>query len=366
MGDEVSDQNKETARTQEPPPRAGSNVSWQTAFRAWSFASKPNASNKGSLPPNSEGKGTGKRGGQPSSQISPKTRTTPVFVSANPADAGLAPYSAEDSFNPDEPRAEIIIRDQIRRCELILKRAMTEEEKDVIRQHFRKAGQNRVPSEHSEEASIQSPSILGDRESSSGGVDPPAIPAYHRILPDLPTLPGFMGSPLGEAGAADLDDASPLDQLRAHFEELEDRIALPRRSSDGQELLTKACADIAFLERHKTVADEKLAALRKDLQTLRAELVELKAGSAPRRPLRLLGGGAHAAGVAIAMAMMVWLVTEAMLHSKRLSDGYGPFINGGFNGLGSVIIFGTWGKFLWFLAAVVYMGVLSVRAALGW
>jgi hypothetical protein len=65
------------------------------------------------------------------------------------------------------------------------------------------------------------------------------------------------------------------------------------------------------------------------------------------------------------MIALVWVVTEAMLHSNRLSDGFGPFINGGYSGLGSVVIFGTWTKFSVFNAMVVYLGVYLVLSVIG-
>ncbi|EAQ84671.1 predicted protein [Chaetomium globosum CBS 148.51] len=73
--------------------------------------------------------------------------------------------------------------------------------------------------------------------------------------------------------------------------------------------------------------------------------------------------GFNSSYVVFAMTVLVWLVTEGMLHSKRLSEGYGPFINGGYNGLGSVVIFGTWSKFFLFYAVAVYLGVVSLRTA---
>lgn len=74
--------------------------------------------------------------------------------------------------------------------------------------------------------------------------------------------------------------------------------------------------------------------------------------------------GFNVSYVVSAITVLVWLVTEGMLHSKRLSEGYGPFINGGYNGLGSVVIFGTWPKFFLFYAMAVYLGVVSIRAAM--
>jgi hypothetical protein len=74
--------------------------------------------------------------------------------------------------------------------------------------------------------------------------------------------------------------------------------------------------------------------------------------------------GFNTSYVVVAITALVWLVTEGMLHSKRLSEGYGPFINGGYNGLGSVVIFGTWPKFFLFYAVAVYLGVVSIRTAM--
>ncbi|KAJ4287093.1 hypothetical protein N0V88_007787 [Collariella sp. IMI 366227] len=69
--------------------------------------------------------------------------------------------------------------------------------------------------------------------------------------------------------------------------------------------------------------------------------------------------------VMVGLVMLVWGVSEAVLHSKRLSEGYGSYINGGHNGLGSVAIFETWSKFLMFGMAVVWLTSLSILAVIG-
>ncbi|KAK4142058.1 uncharacterized protein C8A04DRAFT_13579 [Dichotomopilus funicola] len=76
----------------------------------------------------------------------------------------------------------------------------------------------------------------------------------------------------------------------------------------------------------------------------------------------LTSGETQTAVAFVALAVFVWLITEAMLHSKRLLDGYGPMFNGGYNGLGSVVVFGTWEKFFFFYGAALYLGQLPLSA----
>lgn len=63
----------------------------------------------------------------------------------------------------------------------------------------------------------------------------------------------------------------------------------------------------------------------------------------------------------LSIFVLTWIVTEAMLLSKRLmSSGYAPFISMGYGGMGSVVVFNSWTKFVVFQAAVLFLGVMGV------
>lgn len=63
----------------------------------------------------------------------------------------------------------------------------------------------------------------------------------------------------------------------------------------------------------------------------------------------------------LALAALVWTVATAALHSARLSDGLGPYVNGGYNGLGGVAVFGSWTSLLAMNAAVVWLGMRALH-----
>jgi hypothetical protein len=66
----------------------------------------------------------------------------------------------------------------------------------------------------------------------------------------------------------------------------------------------------------------------------------------------------------ICLVGLVWSIMGAMLHSKRYTDGYGPYLNKGYNGLQSVVVFQSWIQFLWFTVVVVVLGFFAVSGAL--
>lgn len=117
-----------------------------------------------------------------------------------------------------------------------------------------------------------------------------------------------------------------------------------------------------------TTGDKKRSSSPSSLTTASSASSELQ----PRRWTRKLQRQAPQARTLVpnllatvaALVGLVWTVTEAMLHSKRLTDGYGPYLSGGYNGLQSVVIFGSWTEFLLFNFAVVYLGVQSISASL--
>ncbi|KAL2022013.1 hypothetical protein VTK56DRAFT_6253 [Thermocarpiscus australiensis] len=63
-----------------------------------------------------------------------------------------------------------------------------------------------------------------------------------------------------------------------------------------------------------------------------------------------------------AFVALTWTVMEAVVHSRRLTHGYGPYINGGYNGLQSVATFGSWTAFCVFSFAISLLGVTSAWA----
>jgi hypothetical protein len=68
----------------------------------------------------------------------------------------LAHYYDEDFSKPTgESTADIMVRDQIRRCELLLGRPLTEEQREIIRSRYASMGQRHAPNEQSEQSAIQ-------------------------------------------------------------------------------------------------------------------------------------------------------------------------------------------------------------------
>ncbi|KAL2264935.1 hypothetical protein VTJ83DRAFT_7445 [Remersonia thermophila] len=107
--------------------------------------------------------------------------------------------------------------------------------------------------------------------------------------------------------------------------------------------------------------------------------LKLKGGYAappppPLPPLPdLFRGGGWASWLAV-LAMLLtfaWSLTEAMLRSWMMGRGYEGWVNGGFNGLGTVLVFGGWAAVWSYTVSVVVLGyfgisgVVSVTVAWG-
>jgi hypothetical protein len=59
----------------------------------------------------------------------------------------------------------------------------------------------------------------------------------------------------------------------------------------------------------------------------------------------------------LALAVVMWTIISAILLSERLSDsGVGTYVNSGINGLGTALIFESWGAFVLLTLALVYLG----------
>ncbi|SPQ26628.1 9c87fa10-234d-4576-a9e8-db41e7f7705d [Thermothielavioides terrestris] len=237
-------------------------------------------------------------------------------------DPRLAPFYEESSPKPGESMADFTARDQIRRCELILERPLTEAEADIIRSTCRELGRRRASSEVSEPATIHSP----PRAPFQGGE-------------------GHTSDNAASAGEAD-DLRQQVAELRGRVEALEAWLeaAEQKQPASGQGHLDEARADIAQLRQEKEAVETKLASVELELQALKAEAVpetDREPGNVThnrggRHPSdRRAQGAGYVWSVSIALALLVlaWVVPEAVLHSKRLSEGYGPYINGGYNGL---------------------------------
>ncbi|KAK4100059.1 hypothetical protein N658DRAFT_525060 [Parathielavia hyrcaniae] len=415
---------KKSGQTQEPSPGA-TNTSQPTAtHQPQSEPSKPDESDgniRVSLPPPSMSPGTGQQAG-PSSPMTASVQHHPVFVMRDPDGARFAPFMGEDSPNSTESMTEVIIRDQIRRCEAMLGRSLTHNERETITSHYHSMGCDRgAPSEtdeptmtvrshpHRNEVEDEPKSVdpsrphAGDGSNTGGNHQPPLLPSpapapspaagpFHPPTQPSPgptttlgkrpwdpeekddpdpinTLPGLRGRPLDGLSEAD---------LRQEIERLE-----------GQ-LRDVARGGFTLLRFERRASEKRLGKLEAELAAVKAEVTELRArfdeavvnmerggGGGSRRAERDAAAAAarHRRGgglfgfksVMFVVAMIVWLHvgTEAMVHSKRLADGYGGYVNGGFNGLGSVLVFGTWKQFVVFEAAVVFLGVLGCGAVMG-
>ena len=392
VGSEEKGQNKETGQTQEPSP-AGTDASKQTI---WLLARSLRPDELYGLKTESPPPRSARKGKQPArSEPAPSQRmdptqealwrealwsdVAPVFLMNDPEDEGLGAYQAPDAIREGENMYETIIRDQIRRCKKQLGDRFTEAHADIIRRHYHEhCGINRCPTEYSAPVSIHSPSSLKDEPRS-----PPP-----QFVDDGPE------SPPGTHGDSTYDPLSPRTATtQGHLTYLRERVDRWERLFPDHipNLLRNACFEIQCLKRRDQDAQKELAALTQDITTLKADLRSLEArgsttpttptAAAARNlpyqgqqqqqrqqppPVLLQASLFNATAVSAALIAMVWLVTEAMLHSQRLSGGFGPFINGGYNGLASVAVFGTWRQFLWFVGVVVYVGLFAVRSALGW
>ena len=382
MGDEANDQNKETGQTQEPSS-AGTSASEQTT---WTSAENlPDARsvypvypvNTEPSPPSPVWKGK-QRASSWSAPIPEAIWSdgAPVFLMNDPADEGLGAYQAPGAIIEGEDMYETIIRDQIRRCKLQLGDQFTEAHADRIRDYYQEhRGIIRCPTEYSEPATIYSLSSL------KAAQNPHPV-----FVDDGPK------NPPPEPDDSTYDPISPTTQyLQAHINHIRRAVEALERNQPPEWLETRlnnACAAIARLQRRDEDVQKEMKDLTNDITTLKADIRALSghaSGTIPTAaarnlpyqgyqglqrerppPVLLKASLFNATAVCIALVAMVWLVLEAMLHSKRLSDGFGPFINGGYNGLASVVVFGTWKQFLWFVAVVVYVGLFAVRSALGW
>jgi hypothetical protein len=247
-------------------------------------------------------------------------------------------YNEDDAPRTGETMTDVFIRDQVRRCELMIGRKMTECELAALNDAWRFGGRVREPSEAGSEPTLVHPA-------------PP------------PVRTPFVAA----AAEPGVGDGHGRDAIRGGDAEGSAEVRLNALEEEVQGLR-------AELDEVKTQLDE-----------VKARLAECEASNskattsgkeADREPdydrdnghVTCAGEGrrfALSGMVPVALVALVWVVTEAMLHSKRLSDGYGPYINGGYNGLGSVLIFGSWTEFSTFVAAVLYLGESAFGRALG-
>ncbi|KAL2149170.1 hypothetical protein VTH82DRAFT_8518 [Thermothelomyces myriococcoides] len=267
---------------------------------------------------------------------------------------------------PGESRTDIMIRDQIARCEAIRGQRLSDGEKEVIRSYYRQMNRRHAPCEVSEPSIVRSAAeptkleVLGRRSglsSESGGSSNHGN--HGRSSPvtsgDLPA------GAQNDEYAGDSNNTVELSELLGMIQDLKTRLKETQ----------------SHLMRERQETERRLEKLEKGHQDVMAVLNELRIGRSGSDPggavythvlsgqaMRANGLGFNPTLAVVALAAMVWLVTEAMLHSKRLSDGYGPFINGGYNGLASVVVFGTWTQFTFFITASTYLGVVSVLGAL--
>ncbi|KAL2162391.1 hypothetical protein VTH06DRAFT_7304 [Thermothelomyces fergusii] len=275
-------------------------------------------------------------------------------------DACFAPFSGEGAPRPGDSRTDVMIRDQIARCEAIRGERLSDEEKEVIRSYYREMNQRRAPRETSERSKVYQatklakPGGLAGRSGSNSDIDASSNRGIHGGSSPA------SGGVIAEMSDDDSDDGDGskvqpsklLNMVRGLETRVED--ANKQRMRDQQEM------------------EKRIGKLEKELEDVKAALKKPRVGGSDSdtgAAACTRGGQAARAGlnttlIVVAMAVLVWLVTEAMLHSKRLSDGYGPFINGGYNGLASVAIFGTWTQFTLFLVVSTYLGVVLVLGTL--
>jgi hypothetical protein len=294
----------------------------------------------------------------------------------------------EGPRDPNESITDIRIRDQIRRSEEVLGRSLTDSQKEVIRSYYREMERDSGPTQASKPTPARSPTYWEGYEDAQESVGTSGNNAGSTTVPD----PNQPSSPAPDPSAPDASNdsasAHPSDENDTHKSEYERRKPTfedPREEIEILEAaLRKAEEQRDAREKERDVAvgsfnlirlqredfDKKVAALEKELKEVKAEVEELKsrvdraeADKEGRRPAGRLARQPGPFGIKTAvftMVVLAWLTSEAVLHSKRLSDGYGGFINGGFNGLGSVLIFGTWAKFLLYEIAFGFLMFLML------
>ncbi len=410
MGDEANDQNKETGQTQEPSP-AGTRASKQTTQT--SEENLPDARDVFKTEPSPPGPGWKGKERALSWDWERKPPVwiddAPVFLMNDPEDEGLGAYQAPDAIREGEDTYQTIIRDQIRRCKQQLGDRWTEAAAQRIRDYYTEhCGIIRCPSEYSETASIHSPPTSPEAARSpppvfvdDGPQSPPPRPD------DGPYSPsdGFYSpanNPTNPISPRTQFTQAQIEYLRQAVKTLRQSVQILEESQPPSWLeagLNDACTDIDNLQRRDKDAQKQIQPLTAEITTLKADIRALSgytsgsippaaAAAAPAAarnlpqqghqryqglpppprppPVLLRASLFNTTAVCVALVVMVWLVLEAVLHSQRLSGGFGPFINGGYNGLASVLVFGTWKEFLWFVGLVVYVGLFAVRTALGW
>ncbi|KAK4249714.1 hypothetical protein C7999DRAFT_12464 [Corynascus novoguineensis] len=323
----------------------------------------------------------------PSQVAIAKDRPAPLFLRLSDHDARFTPFSGDGAQRPGDLWADSMIRDQIVRCQAIRGKALSDADKDVIRAYYAEMSQRRAPREDPEPSTVYSADELaawggsnsgGGSNSSNESNRTRSSRGYDgRWVPPAAASPGLWVPPSATTGNSNNNNNN-----NKHDAEIASMVR-----ALGDELLDTACKNIGDLMREKQMAEDKFKTLTKELQTVKSQLAkgngtEPPLGASisgsdppqavrcphplpvPRQPQHIQSGWINVYLVMLAITLWVWLVTEAMLHSKRLSDGTGPFINGGYNGLGSVVIFGTWKKFILFNAASTYLGVVAVLRAL--
>jgi hypothetical protein len=446
MRDQDDNEDKEIDETQEPSP-THSNASEGTVahrtipegIRANAFAVNKGGEWRPPFPDSGREASSSMASSQPPQDTEdtqlpqdPSAPLAPIFITMGDADdARFAPFVESDPPKPEESRADVMARDQIRRCEALRNRPLTVGEKEVIRSYYRDMNQRRAPEEVSEPTAVDSrPPSAAEAEtpvnpdfawgaSGSGNSSLDCAPSYSPVPgPSVPQTTNSTGIEYLSDETAQL--LEKIDSLEARLKQASDqrasdqeRVDLAREeaaevinmikalevrlekaeeqhTSDqytfDQQLLDKVCADINLIGREKQDLEEKVEALEKELKTTKIDLEDVQrrttiveqtaeAGSGDPKSRATESRQASArrirrtwfsvTAVVLAMIALVWVVTEAMLHSNRLSDGFGPFINGGYSGLGSVVIFGTWTKFSVFNAMVVYLGVYLVLSVIG-
>jgi hypothetical protein len=298
----------------------------------------------------------------------------PLFITMDEAaDGRFRPFIEEAAPIPGEHMADTMTRDQIRRCEVQLERPLTDQEKGVIRAYYRDVRQRRAPDEASIPTTIYSPAgkplplnqAASDSnrpsestDGNSSGDNTQTAAAAHQPSPRNN----------GQRAIGPTRDSSTQEYFQGIASKLDRKVKALERSlkeTANQRVadcfkLDAACQQISQLGRQKDVIEQKVTTIAQELRAAKAELDKFQADGGVTGATGRLGGFAWLT-LALAMVVLVWFVTEAMLHSKRLSDGFGPYINGGYNGLGSVLIFGSWFKFLVLNAAALYLGYFSVR-----
>ena len=264
-------------------------------------------------------------------------QSTPFFLPPpSPNRPNLAPFMLS-AQKPGESPTSYRVRDQIERSEYLMGRPLTDEQRRVIEETVREL---RTPSvfSHASYSTVESP--IEEMEDDDDQEEPDLATTQFRTKA-LADSVNFTNEQV-DSILKELDQhRAMLVVLNAQVKDLE----MGKKKQQKQRQNSTSSAS----------AEDDTGTFASLLQPYDPFRHDHKHASNPLHKVMVL---------VLSIFVLTWIVTEAMLLSKRLmSSGYAPFISMGYGGMGSVVVFSSWTKFVVFQAAVLFLGVMGVRGA---